>query len=70
MVKQILEWESALDTYARILHGNIQEIFLDLACFFNGAKLSDVMNILLSGCDFAPDYAVQLMIDKSLANKK
>ncbi|XP_039690420.1 TMV resistance protein N [Medicago truncatula] len=79
--KTILEWESALDTYARIPHENIQEIlrvsydglkefekeiFLDLACFFKGAKLSDVKNILCCGRGFSPDYAIQVLIDKSL----
>jgi hypothetical protein len=79
--KTILEWQSALDTYERIPHENIQdilrvsydglkefekEIFLDITCFFKGYKLSDVMNILHSGRGYAPDYAVQVLIDKSL----
>jgi hypothetical protein len=66
-----LEWKSALDTYEKIPHQNIQEIlrvsydglkefekeiFLDIACFFKGYKLSDVMNILCSGRGFATDY--------------
>ncbi|RHN55372.1 putative winged helix-turn-helix DNA-binding domain, leucine-rich repeat domain, L [Medicago truncatula] len=79
--KTILEWQSAIDTYERIPHENIQdilrvsydglkefekEIFLDITCFFKGYKLSDVMNILHSGRGYAPDYAVQVLIDKSL----
>jgi hypothetical protein len=69
--KTKLEWKSALDTYEKIPHQNIQEIlrvsydglkefekeiFLDIACFFKGYKLSDVMNILCSGRGFATDY--------------
>ncbi|XP_045810954.1 TMV resistance protein N-like [Trifolium pratense] len=79
--RTILEWKSAIDTYERIPHDNIQEIlrvsydglkefekeiFLDIACFFKGYKLTDVMNILCSGRGFAPDYAIQVLIDKSL----
>ncbi|XP_045810953.1 disease resistance protein Roq1-like [Trifolium pratense] len=75
------EWKSALDTYERIPHDNIQEIlrvsydglkefekeiFLDIACFFKGYKLSDVANILTRGRGFNPDYAIQVLIDKSL----
>jgi hypothetical protein len=79
--KTKLEWKSALDTYEKIPHQNIQEIlrvsydglkefekeiFLDIACFFKGYKLSDVMNILCSGRGFATDYVIQVLIDKSL----
>ncbi|GAU10036.1 hypothetical protein TSUD_414850 [Trifolium subterraneum] len=44
--KTKLEWKSALDTYEKIPHQNIQEI--------------------LRWCGFAPDYAIQVLIDKSL----
>jgi hypothetical protein len=69
--KTKLEWKSALDSYENIPHENIQEIlrvsydglkefekeiFLDIACFFKGGKLSDVMNILCSGRGFNLDY--------------
>ncbi|CAI8587884.1 unnamed protein product [Vicia faba] len=79
--KTKMEWKSALDTYEKIPHENIQEIlrvsydglkefekeiFLDIACFFKGGKLSDVMNILCSGRGFDPNYAIQVLIDKSL----
>nr|WIL60004.1 nodulation protein [Melilotus officinalis] len=79
--KTKLEWKSALDTYEKIPHENIQEIlrvsyyglkefekeiFLDIACFFKGYRLSDVMNILCSGRGFDPDYAIQVLVDKSL----
>jgi hypothetical protein len=75
------EWKSALDTYEKIPHQTIQEIlrvsydglterekeiFLDITCFFKGYKLSDVVNILTSGRGFDPDYAIQVLIDKSL----
>jgi hypothetical protein len=75
------EWKSALDTYEKIPHQTIQEIlrvsydglterekeiFLDITCFFKGYKLSDVMYILTSGRGFDPDYAIQVLIDKSL----
>ncbi|RHN55369.1 putative winged helix-turn-helix DNA-binding domain, leucine-rich repeat domain, L [Medicago truncatula] len=79
--KTILEWKSALDTYEKIPYENIQEIlrvsyhglkefvkeiFLDIACFFKGYRLSDILNILCSGRDFDPDYAIQVLVDKSL----
>lgn len=79
--KTLLEWKAALDTYERIPHENIQEIlrvsydglkefekeiFLDMACFFKRYKLADVINLLDSGRGFAPDYAIQVLIDKSL----
>jgi hypothetical protein len=79
--KTKLEWKSALDTSEKIPHEKIQEIlrvsydglterekeiFLNITCFFKGYKLSDVMNLLCSGCGFAPDYAIQVLIDKSL----
>lgn len=76
-----MEWKSALDANERIPHENIQEIlrviydrlkkcekeiFLDMACFFKGYELSDVKNILHSGRGLAPDYAIQVLIDKCL----
>ncbi|PNY04073.1 disease resistance protein (TIR-NBS-LRR class) [Trifolium pratense] len=79
--KTKLEWKSALDTYEKIPHEKIQEIlrvsydglterekeiFLDITCFFKGYKLSDVKNILCSGRGFSPDYAIKVLIDKSL----
>ncbi|XP_029127403.1 TMV resistance protein N [Cajanus cajan] len=79
--KTELEWKSALDTYERIPHEDIQrilrvsydglkefekKIFLDIACFFKGYYLNDVINILHSGRGFAPDYAIQVLVDKCL----
>ncbi|XP_020217819.1 TMV resistance protein N isoform X2 [Cajanus cajan] len=79
--KTELEWKSALDTYERIPHEDIQkilkvsydglkefekEIFLDIACFFKGYTVSYVINMLYSGRGYAPDYAIQVLIDKCL----
>ncbi|XP_029127720.1 disease resistance protein TAO1-like, partial [Cajanus cajan] len=79
--KTELEWKSALDTYERIPHEDIQqilrvsydglkefekEIFLDIACFFKGYCLHDVISILHSGRGSAPDYAIQVLVDKCL----
>nr|KYP65899.1 TMV resistance protein N [Cajanus cajan] len=79
--KTELEWKSALDTYERIPHEDIQqilrvsydglkefekEIFLDIACFFKGYRLNDVISILHSGRGSAPNYAIQVLVDKCL----
>jgi len=79
--KTVSEWKSALDTYERVPHESIQgllkvsydglqefekEIFLDLACFFKGYEMSDVINILRSGRGFAPDYVIQVLNDRCL----
>ncbi|KAL2334986.1 hypothetical protein Fmac_016199 [Flemingia macrophylla] len=79
--KKIEEWESALDQYQRIPHKDIldrlkvsydslredeQNIFLDIACFFKGSALSYVKEILSSHHGFCPDYAIGVLIDKSL----
>ncbi|RDY07086.1 TMV resistance protein N, partial [Mucuna pruriens] len=79
--KTVSEWNSALDTYERIPHQNVQgilrvsydglkefekEIFLDIACFFKGYKLSDVISILHSGRGSPIDYVIQVLVDKCL----
>ncbi|XP_029127419.1 TMV resistance protein N-like isoform X2 [Cajanus cajan] len=79
--KTDLEWKSALDTYERIPHDDIQqilrvsydglkefekEIFLDIACFFKGYTLSYVKDMLHSGRSSAPDNAIRVLIDKCL----
>nr|KYP63958.1 TMV resistance protein N [Cajanus cajan] len=79
--KTVSEWISALDTYERIPHQNVQgilrvsydglkefekEIFLDIACFFKGNKLSDVISILHGGRGSPIDYVIQVLIDKCL----
>ncbi|XP_027362786.1 TMV resistance protein N-like [Abrus precatorius] len=79
--KTKLEWKSALDSYEKIPHKNIFEIlrvsydglkefeketFLDMACFFKGYYLNDVINIIRGGRGFAPEYGIQVLIDKCL----
>ena len=78
--KSIQEWESALQKYENIPHKNIQkvlkisydeletiekEIFLDIACFFKGYNMYEVVNILDS-CDLYPNYVIGRLIDKCL----
>ncbi|KAL2334994.1 hypothetical protein Fmac_016207 [Flemingia macrophylla] len=79
--KKIEEWESALYQYQRIpdkdifdrlkvsydsLREDEQNIFLDIACFFKGSALSYVKEILSSHHGFCPEYAIGVLIDKSL----
>ncbi|XP_020217582.1 TMV resistance protein N [Cajanus cajan] len=79
--KTEFEWKSALDTYERIPHEDIQKIlrvsydglkefekkiFLDIASFFKGYTISYVISMLYSGRGYAPDYAIQVLIDKCL----
>ncbi|XP_052876939.1 disease resistance protein RPV1-like isoform X2 [Gossypium arboreum] len=42
-----------------------QNIFLDIACFFNGKEKDFVMKVL-DGCEFFPDIGVDILIKKSL----
>ncbi|KAG8479614.1 hypothetical protein CXB51_029416 [Gossypium anomalum] len=57
-----------LDTL-RISFDGLEEkeknIFLDIACFFNGEKKDLVMKVL-DGCEFFPDIGVDVLIKKSL----
>ncbi|RDX74965.1 TMV resistance protein N, partial [Mucuna pruriens] len=79
--KTMSEWKAALDTYERIpdediqeklkvsydgLKGNEKELFLDMACFFRGYNLKDVISLFLQGRGFSPEYAIRVLIDKSL----
>nr|KYP65912.1 TMV resistance protein N [Cajanus cajan] len=79
--KTKLEWNSALDSYEKIPHEDIldilrvsydglkefeKEIFLDMACFFKGYYLTDVINILCSGRGSTPEYGIRVLIDKCL----
>ncbi|KAF3456173.1 hypothetical protein FNV43_RR00823 [Rhamnella rubrinervis] len=74
------EWKSALDrlkeypekAIMRVLRISFdglevteQNIFLDIACFFNGAPKSFVMNIMDS-CGFFPEISIRSLMDKSL----
>ena len=78
--KNIYEWKSALQKYENIPHKDIQkilkisydgleetekEIFLDIACFFKGYNMGEVVNILRS-CDLYPDDGIGTLIDKCL----
>ncbi|KAK8329801.1 hypothetical protein V6Z11_A11G355300 [Gossypium hirsutum] len=42
-----------------------KNIFLDVACFFNGEKKDFVMKIL-EGCEFFPDIGIDVLVKKSL----
>ncbi|KAG4177284.1 hypothetical protein ERO13_A11G301500v2 [Gossypium hirsutum] len=42
-----------------------KNIFLDVACFFNGEKKDFVMKVL-DGCEFFPDIGIDVLIKKSL----
>ncbi|TYJ12181.1 hypothetical protein E1A91_A11G332000v1 [Gossypium mustelinum] len=42
-----------------------KNIFLDIACFFNGEKKDFVIKVL-DGCDFFPDIGIDVLIKKSL----
>ena len=72
------EWECTLDKYNKIPNKNIQEvlkvsydnleeivqdIFLDIACFFKGWKKDYVVNIL-NASDSHPDYGIQRLVYK------
>ncbi|TYG96542.1 hypothetical protein ES288_A11G358900v1 [Gossypium darwinii] len=78
--RDIVEWISAikrleqdsnkeiLDTL-RISFDGLEEreknIFLDIACFFNGEEKDLVMKVL-DGCEFFPDIGIDVLIKKSL----
>ncbi|XP_060668166.1 disease resistance protein RUN1-like [Ziziphus jujuba] len=74
------EWESALFKLIVVPKMEIQnvlrlsyeglddrekEIFLDIACFFNGDDRDDVQSIL-NACGFFADIGIRVLIDKSL----
>ncbi|KAF5469695.1 hypothetical protein F2P56_013745 [Juglans regia] len=77
------EWESALDQYRKIPHQDIQKIlqtsydrlseneqnvFLDIAFFFNGEKLDDVIKILDS-FGFCPNSCIPRLKEKCLISE-
>ncbi|XP_028760595.1 TMV resistance protein N-like [Neltuma alba] len=84
--KRVDEWTSALDEYERIPDEDVfkvlklsydalsreqhKEIFLDLACFFNGEKLGDVVNMMMSFRGVEPTHAINVLTDKSLIKIK
>ncbi|XP_035546830.1 disease resistance protein RPV1-like isoform X2 [Juglans regia] len=77
------EWESALDQYRKIPHQDIQKIlrtsydrlseneknvFLDIAFFFNGKWLVDVIKILDS-FGFCPNFSIPRLKEKCLISE-
>ncbi|KAF5469464.1 hypothetical protein F2P56_013534 [Juglans regia] len=78
--QSIHQWRSALDKYKKIPNCNIQkvllvsyeglddterEMFLDIAFFFKGESLANVMKIF-DGCGFFPVHGIKRLIDKCL----
>ncbi|QHN99449.1 TMV resistance protein N [Arachis hypogaea] len=78
--KNLEEWKSALDKYEKnppkdiqsvlrvsydSLEGNEKDIFLDIACFFNGKKWEYVKNVL-DGCGMFTEDGIRILVDKSL----
>ena len=78
--KSKIQWKNALDKYERVPNKNIQEIlkisyegldeteqdiFLDIACFFKGRNIYDVMSILDS-CSLYPDSGIARLFEKCL----
>ncbi|KAK4280537.1 hypothetical protein QN277_012152 [Acacia crassicarpa] len=79
--KGVDEWHSAWDQYKRVQARRIfgvlrlsydsleeieKQIFLDLACFFNGVELGEVKDILFCLHGTQPKYAIGVLTDKSL----
>ncbi|KAG6674947.1 hypothetical protein I3842_15G073200 [Carya illinoinensis] len=78
--QSIHQWKSALGKYKNIPNGNIhkillvsyeglddneREMFLDIAFFFKGEPLANVMKIFDS-CAFSPVHGIKRLIDKCL----
>ncbi|TYI58416.1 hypothetical protein E1A91_D11G356600v1, partial [Gossypium mustelinum] len=78
--RDIIQWRSAIERLKqdsnkeilntlRISFDGLEEreknIFLDIACFFNGEKKDLVMKVL-DGCDFFPNIEIDVLIKKSL----
>ena len=78
--KTFRQWESELEKYKNIpnkeiqkilkvsfegLDENVQDIFLDIACFFQGWPKNYVVDIL-AACDLYPDSGFPKLIDKCL----
>ncbi|GAY56985.1 hypothetical protein CUMW_175920 [Citrus unshiu] len=73
-------WESAIDKLQRILHPTILEvlkisydglddkeknIFLDVACFFQGEHVNPIMKFF-NASGFYPEIGISVLVDKSL----
>uniref|UniRef100_A0A7N2MUT3 20 kDa chaperonin, chloroplastic n=1 Tax=Quercus lobata TaxID=97700 RepID=A0A7N2MUT3_QUELO len=78
--RSICEWESELEKYKNIpnneiqnilkvsfegLDKNEQDIFLDIACFFQGMSKNYVVDIL-AACNLYPNSGISKLIDKCL----
>ncbi|KAG6675461.1 hypothetical protein I3842_15G103300 [Carya illinoinensis] len=78
--QSIHQWKNVLNKYKQIPDINIQSVlrvsydglednekdmFLDIAYFFKGEPLVDVIKIF-DNCGFSPDYGIQRLIDKCL----
>ncbi|TYJ12235.1 hypothetical protein E1A91_A11G335600v1 [Gossypium mustelinum] len=78
--RDIVQWRSTIERLKedpnkeilntlRISFDGLEEkeknIFLDIACFFNGEKKDLVMKVL-DGCKFFPDIGIDVLIKKSL----
>ncbi|XP_006364620.1 TMV resistance protein N [Solanum tuberosum] len=78
--RDIIWWRSAVDRIKRNPSSTVvenlkvsydgleredQEIFLDIACFLRGKKVTEIKQILES-CGFEADYGLSVLIDKSL----
>ncbi|GMI65475.1 hypothetical protein like AT5G17680 [Hibiscus trionum] len=74
------QWRSAIERLERDSNNEIldrlqisfdgleereKNIFLDIACFFNGEKKDFVMKVL-DGCEFFPDIGIDVLVKKSL----
>ncbi|AES76172.1 putative TIR domain, P-loop containing nucleoside triphosphate hydrolase [Medicago truncatula] len=79
--KSIEKWKSTLDGYEKIPNKKIQEIlkvsyddleeeeqsvFLDIACFFKGCRLSEVEETLLAHYGHCIKHHVGVLVEKSL----
>ncbi|KAF5468768.1 hypothetical protein F2P56_012896 [Juglans regia] len=78
------EWVSSMDEYKKIPHQDIQKIlqtsydrlseneknvFLDIACFFNGQWLDDVIIKILDNFGFFPNSSIPRLREKCLISK-
>ncbi|PPR84885.1 hypothetical protein GOBAR_AA35831 [Gossypium barbadense] len=78
--RDIVQWRSAIERLKRDSNKDIldtlrinfdgleereKNIFLDIACFFNGENKDFVMKVL-DGCEFFPDIGIDVLIKKSL----
>ncbi|XP_042961720.1 disease resistance protein Roq1-like isoform X2 [Carya illinoinensis] len=79
------QWVSAMDEYRQIPHKDIQKVlqtsydrlseneknvFLDIACFFNGqVQLDDVITKILDSFGFYPNFSIPKLMEKCLISE-